>query len=416
MAFDIFPWGPMKRKTGTRDVRQNLMDMKDCGFTASCFIEPKDIPVCREVGLNPITFLFDTPDSFEVPENQWEFNMSTEGLPNITRLVQDKTATPEIIEKAMEQALSQVPEGPARVYIVDEPGASWMPRSNQMVEYVRKHRPELTPYINLFPNYAVCGAPDLSQLETDTFEEYLDAFCRIVPGMPISIDNYIVLASKEFRTPGGETIFYQNYIQVREACDKYGVEFHHIICSNQLRNYQPIPTFNNLLLQAMTSLAAGARSIAWYTYFGRAGYLWAPVDDNTDEDVRTPTWYLVREVNRRIQSLGSELSAMRYEGLYFTHPGDLKRAKNISECAPITRFVSDERCVIGLYRDGDEPVVFVVNGSLDHSTRIEAEIQGETPRVWSVEQGKYRAPILKTPYADPSPMWLAPGEAVILRR
>jgi len=291
MAFDIFPWGPMKRKTGTRDVRQNLMDMKDCGFTASRFIEPKDIPACREVGLNPITFLFDTPDSFEVPENQWEFNMSTEGLPNITRLVQDKTATPEIIEKAMEQALSQVPEGPARVYIVDEPGASWMPRSNQMVEYVRKHRPELTPYINLFPNYAVCGAPDLSQLETDTFEEYLDAFCRIVPGMPISIDNYIVLASKEFRTPGGETIFYQNYIQVREACDKYGVEFHHIICSNQLRNYQPIPTFNNLLLQAMTSLAAGARSIAWYTYFGRAGYLWAPVDDNTDDGSAKAHWY-----------------------------------------------------------------------------------------------------------------------------
>lgn len=406
----------MKRRTGTRDVRQNLMDIKECGFTASCFLEPKDIPICREVGLNPITFLFDTPDVVEIPEKQAEFCVSTDGLPSITRLVQDKTATPEIIEKAMEQALSQVPEGPARVYIVDEPGASWMPRANQMVEYVRKHRPDLTPYINLFPNYAVCGAPDLSQLETETFEEYLDTFCRVIPGMPVSIDNYMVLASKEFRNPAGETTFYQNYVQVREACDKYGVDFHHIICSNQLRNFQPIPTFSNLLIQAMTSLAAGARSVAWYTYFGRAGYLWAPVDDNTDEDVRTSTWYLLREVNRRLQSMGSVLADMRYEGMYFTHPGDIQRARSISECASITKFQSDERCVVGLYWDGDEPVVIVVNGNLERSTRIEVEIQGEKPQVWNVERGKFRAPILKTPFADPSPMWLAPGDAVILRK
>ena len=416
MAFEIFPWGPLKRKSGARDVEQALKDIKDCGFTGSCFLEPEDAEACRAAGLTPAYFLFDDTGTLAVPQDQGEFYLSSRGLPNVTRLAQDKGASPEIIDRVMKNALARAPKGPAKAYIVDEPGATWLPRVRQMVDCVRKYRPDLTPYVNLFPNYAVCGDPDISQLEAATFEDYLAAFCQAVPDLPVSIDNYMVFVSLEFQREGGEARFYQNYVQAREACDQYGREFHHIVCANQLRAFQPIPTFNNLLLQATTSLAAGARSVSWYTYFGRGGYLYAPVDDNTEKDVRTGTWYLVREVNRRLLSWGETLYPMAYEGLFFTHPDPIPRARSLRECAPVTRFEADENCVAGLYRDGNEPVVFLVNGSLSRSTRVKVEIEGRPPRVWSVEENAWREPILTDTNGKSSPLWLAPGDAVILRK
>ena len=418
MGFDIFPWGPMKRKSGERDVAQALSDMRACGFTGSCFVEPQYVPLCREAGLTPNVFLFDDTGlcpPTEAKRAAGEFYLSSTGLPNVCRLAADKAATPQIIDRVMKNALDRVPEGPARVFICDEPGAAWLPRVREMADCVRRYRSDLTPYVNLFPNYAVCGAPDLSQLETDSYEEYLDRFCREAPGLPVSIDNYMVFVSKEFRDEGLEAQFYLNYVQAREACDRYGVDFWHVICSNQLRSFQPIPTFANLLLQASTSLAAGARSVSWYTYFGRGGYLYAPVDDNTERDVRTGTWYLLREVNRRLLSWGGELGKMRYEGMYFTHPEGIPRARSIKECAPVTRFESDEPCVIGLYRDGEESVFFAVNGSLIRSTRLDVEIGGRAPRIWSAEENDWIRPLLTDTNGNTSPLWLAPGDAAMLR-
>ncbi len=415
MAFEIFPWGPMRRRAGERDQRAALQDIRDCGFTASGFLEPEDIPLCREVGLEPITFLFsDQPG--EVDENmESPFTTSRDGRLNITCLAKNKQATPEMIDTAMRQALAHVPAGPAKVYIVDEPGTTWMPRIQQMIECVRKYRPDLTPYVNLFPNYAVCGDPDISQLEAASFEEYLDAYCRTCPDMPVSIDNYLVTITGDFAEEGGEARYYQNYVQVREACDKYGVDFHHITGCVQLRHWQAVPTFENLLLQANTSLAAGARSVSWFSYYARGGYLYAPIDDNTDQDVHTPTWYLLREVNRRLLAMGNVLSHMPYEGLYFTHPGDIPRAHSVAECAAITHFESDERCVVGLYRDGDSPVAVVVNGSLERSTRVEVLLDGKQPQVFNVEQECFREPLLTNTHGQCSALWLAPGDAVILR-
>ena len=414
MAFEIFPWGPLRRYTGERDTYEALMDMKECGFTGSCFLEPEDGDACRAAGLAPTYFLFDETGAIS-PEGLDPFYLSRRGRANVTLLAKDKSATPQTIDAVMRAALARIPKGPAKVYISDEPGATWLPRVRQMADCVARYRSDLTPYINLFPNYAVCGDPDISQLETETFEEYLAAFCRAVPDMPVSIDNYMVFVSKEFSEHSGEARFYQNYVQVREACDRFHRDFHHVICSNQLRAFQPIPTFSNLLLQATTSLAAGARSVSWFTYFGRGGYLMAPVDDNTDRDVRTGTWYLLREVNRRLFSWGSAIFPMDYEGLYFTHPDAVPRAHALSECADITHFSADGPCVCGVYRDGGEPVVFVVNCSLQKSIRADIAIRGQKPMVWSVEEGKWREPILTTTQGSRSPMWIGAGDAVLMR-
>lgn len=418
MSFEIFPWGAMRRHSGVRNVEQSLRDIKDCGFTASCFLEPKDVPLCRSLGLDPISFLFtDRP----APAGTSEFRESTEGKLNATVLAYDKSMTREIIEAEIKAALAQLDEGHCKVYLVDEPGAESYQRIRYMADTVKKYRPDLDLYVNLFPNYAMCGKPEMSQLEADTYEKYLDRYGAMFPDIPLSVDNYQIIMGMDNQNPKSEHSYYLNLIQCREVCEKYGMPLHYVVNSNQLRTFLTLPTMSNLMLQAFTVLAAGARSLAWFTYFGRADYCYSPVDDNGSEDIRTPVWYLLREVNRRALSMGNELFKMQYKGMFFKDAMGLPRAKSIEECERIRSFTADKNCLVGLYEDEGDPVVVVVNMSLEHSTTFDISLGEGTLLWWSTEHNKYTEPLTKTGGLAPgatsasSPMWLAPGDAAILR-
>ena len=279
--FILFPWGPLHRvearadavdsageraigpavRAESRDCAQSLRDIAACGFNASCFIDPADLPACREAGLLANLYLY-TPDGR-----------------NVTFLSQKKDADAAEIDATMRQAIGTLGSDPdvLSFYIIDEPGASEFGRIGEMVKAVHRYAPGKLAYSNLFPNYAICGAPDLSQLETDTFEEYLDRFAATTQPDFVSLDNYLSFVSMDFEDKAMQAQYFLNFIQAQEVCKKYGLPFQHVVCSNQLRCYQVIPTHANLLFQAYTSLAAGAKAIGWYTYFGRGGYLYAPV-------------------------------------------------------------------------------------------------------------------------------------------
>ena len=417
MAFEIFPWGAMRRPKGERDVEQTLRDIKDCGFTGSCFIEPRDIPLCREIGLDPNTFIF-TEQKAKPGDNV--FCVSTDGRLNATLLIRDKSITKEELQAQVRSALSELDEKKSKVYIVDEPGAESYERIRWFADAIKEVRPDCDAYINLFPNYAICGKPDMSQLEADTYEEYLDRYCKIFPDVPMSVDNYEIIIGMDNQNKGDQFRYYLNLIQCREACDKYGLELHYVVNSNQLRDFLTPPTMNNLMLQAFTVLAAGARSLAWYMYFNWGGYFFAPVDDNGDEDIRTPVWYLLREVNRRALSMGNALYGMEYKGMYFSDTLGLPRSKNVSECSEIKSFSSDLPCMVGMYEDNGEPVAIVVNMSLERSTRFDISFGENRNVVWSTEYNKFTKPGCTLENSDgnvvrQSPMWLAAGEAVIIR-
>ena len=413
MAFEIFPWGGMRRKNGVRDVEQTLRDMKDCGFTASCFIEPKDIPLCREIGLDPITFIY---TDRVAPEGTHEFWASSDGKLNATLLIKQKDITKQQLQSEVKRALSALDEGHCKVYIVDEPGRGSFERIRWFADAVKEARPDLALYVNLFPNYAVCGQPDMSQLETQTYEEYLDAYCRMLPDIPLSVDNYEIIMSMDNQRIEQQRGYYLNLIQCREACDKYGVELHYVVNSNQLRTYLTIPTMPNLMLQAFTVLAAGARCLSWFLYFSR-GYCYPAVDDTGEEDIRTPIWYLIKEVNRRALSMGNELYRMHFRGMYFSDTLGIPRAESVDVCEKIRSFHSDLPCMIGMYEDDGEPVAIVVNMSLEHSTRFDISFGNCDNVVYNTEHDRYLKPVLqgKVDPTDLSPMWLAPGDAVIIR-
>ncbi len=107
----------------------------------------------------------------------------------------------------------------------------------------------------------------MSQLEVETYEEYLERFATEVQPDFISIDNYYVNISDNFKDPKGRISFFSNMVQAREVCDKYDIPFQYVVCCNQLRHWQTIPTHGNLALQGFASLAAGARAISWFFVF-----------------------------------------------------------------------------------------------------------------------------------------------------
>ena len=397
--FILFPWGMISRE-GER-AKKLLEGIKECGFNASCFVPESEFDTCRELGLE----IYYTPDR----------EHSAERSTNHEKLLADPNATEEDMRKAMYAILENIPSDVRSIYLNDEPGTTLFPKLGVMTQCVREKAPWVEAYINLFPNYAVCGAPNLSQLEAANYEEYLERFATEVKPDAISLDNYRVIISENFKAKGGRENYFNNMLQAREVCDKYDIPFQFIACCNQLRDWLTIPTFANLAFQAYTALAAGAKVFSWFLYFSRGGYLYAPIDDTTGEDIVTPTWYLLREVNRRILPIGEALFDMEYKGMYFTKPEGLKNARDISECGAIRSFSADEECMVGHFVDKDgRDAVLVVNCSLQNSTRVNIDL-GTSLESYSTERIGWFKPLLTNKGGKTSPIWLEPGCGILLR-
>ena len=408
--FILFPWGGLNHMG--EEAREELQSIADCGFNASCFVTPKEYDICRELGLM----------IYAVPASDQVFNEGS--YRNVQTLIAEmneegkwfgKEFDEAEVRAVMHEKLKDLPKDVKAVYLNDEPGTSLYPGLKVLADCVRKEAPGVEPYINLFPNYAVCGAPNLSQLEAGTYEEYLDRFAAEVQPDSVSLDNYQVFVSSDFSTPGSQESYFLNLLQAQDTCKKYGLPFQHVICCNQLRHWQTPPSPAKLAFQAYTSLAAGAKVISWFLYFGRGGYLMAPVDDNTGKNVRTPTWYMLREINRQILPLGEALHPMTFLDMYFTHPAGIKGAKSVAECPALQGFESDTPCMIGHFRDTDGgDVRVVVNTSLEKSTRITPAVDG-TVLEYAADRGGFAAPILTNRGGSVSPMWLTAGSGAVLK-
>src|SRR5205814_5722787 len=126
-------------------------------------------------------------------------------------------------------------------------------------------------YINLFQDYATLGAPDISQLGTSNYSEYLERFVSEVKPQVLSYDNYSIQYSDDLKKADVGASYFRNLLEVRRIGKKYRLPCLQIVASNQLRRGHTIPSPANLLLQAYTTLAAGYRGVTWYTYSSR-GY------------------------------------------------------------------------------------------------------------------------------------------------
>jgi len=276
------------------------------------------------------------------------------------------------------------------------------------VAEVKRLAPGKLAYINLFPNYATLGAPDLSQLETPTYHEYLERFVSEVKPQFISYDNYQVQFSDDLKTPRGAGLYFTNLLEVRNVAQEHDLPFWNIVSSNQIRPRTVVPSPANLLFQAYTTLAAGGRGLTWYTYYDR-GYHDAPIDDVAHS--RTVSWSYLKMVNEQVKTLGPRMVRLKSTGVYFTAPPPANGLPALPGKI-VSAVTCESPIMVGEFsgEDGSGDAVMVVNLSLERSAKLDLNLADKThkPQLVSPVDGSL------APLPADHPLWLAAGQGALI--
>lgn len=390
--YPILPWDRLNGWDGKTVRRSGLKGIADCNFTMAGFVSPQDLPACEQLGLAAIMF----NDELASAAYRW-VDCSADEIDDIIR-----------------RWVEKVGKSPAvyGYYIVDEPGSQDFHALGLAVAALKKYAPDKLAYINLFPNYASMGAPGESQLGTTTYEEHLERFVTEVKPPFISYDSYQVQYSHDMREPDKIFSYYQNLLQVRAVAQRYDLPFWQIVSPMQIFDHTMPPSPATLLLQAYTTLAAGGRSVGWFTYFSY-GSAYAPIDL---EGNKTWIWYYLAETNRQLKLLGPLMNRLVSKGVYFT---GLQQMDPILAELPtlpggfIEQTESDMPLMVGEFTDSEQRLyVMLVNLSAERTGRINASWQAAfgTPEAYSVGDGAFHA------LPANQPMWLVAGQGVLLRR
>jgi len=390
--FPILPWDPQHGWDGQVVRRHGLESIAACGFTLAGFVQSRDLPACERLGLRGIYLDEVQP---RVTTAHWN-EMSDDAIDATVRRWVDSTDGSDAVYG---------------YYLGDEPGAMDFPGLARAVEAVKRHAPAKLAYINLFPDYATIGthdlATDLSQLQTDSYREYLERFVREVRPQFISWDNYMVQFSQDMRETESARSFYQNLLEVREVAFAHDLPFWQIVSSNQIRPFTTIPSMANMLLQAYATLAAGGASVGWYTYYSR-GYGYAPIDGDGQ---RTATWHYLAEVNRQLKELGPIMNRLRSVDVRFSGGGPVPGLPSLPG-KTVQSAACAEPLMIGCFVDDKgTDYALVVNTSLERSAKFRL---GLTPGRGVEARFGTAAGTFAAMEADEE-RWLTAGEGVLLR-
>jgi len=390
--FPILPWSPYHGwwKPFVLQRTNGLESIADCQFNMAGFVWPEDLRRCEKLGLGAI--LLPAAEDVISPgyRREWK-KLSDEEIDRRVR---------EIVRAA---GRNRAVKG---YYIMDEPGVTDFPALGKAVAAVKKHAPGKLAYINLFPNYATLGAPNMSQLGTPNYTEYLERFVAEVQPQVISYDNYMVQYSEDLKDPAKAASYYRNLLEVRRVALAHGLPYLNIVSANQIRPVTPIPSPANLQFQAYTTLAAGYRGVTWYNYFG-PGYKYTPIDP---AGRKTLTWVYLRDVNSQVAALAPVMSRLTSTGVFFTAPAPVNGLPLLP--GGLVEAVSCPTPVmIGEFRhaNGDD-YIMVVNLSLERSARFTFQTTQprKTIQIVSSVDGSL------SPFDQKDGLWLTAGQGALL--
>ncbi|MDR1170995.1 MAG: DUF4998 domain-containing protein [Bacteroidales bacterium] len=154
-------------------------------------------------------------------------------------------------------------------------------------------------YVVLFPNYA-----NAVQLGTGVnaevictkaeYEAYVRQYMQMVSPPFLCFDHFGVRENNGRRTVWER--YYENLEIIADEAKKANIPFWGYALSSSIAGF-PIPTLADLRLQMYSNLAYGAQGLNYYAYWN--GGAQPPVADG----VKTPTYYVVQEMNREIKTL-----------------------------------------------------------------------------------------------------------------
>jgi hypothetical protein len=382
--FPVLPWGsPSDEKVS---VEQGLRSIAECNFTMAGFVRPQDLPLCEELGLAALVRIGGVGGAAG-----WQ------------------KMSPEEIDATVRKTIEKAGDSKALMgfYLCDEPGAEAFAALGMAVQAVKKYAPGKLAYINLFPDYATIGAPDISQLDTESYTEYLERYVAEVKPQLISYDNYQVQYSNDLRDIARAASYYANLMEVRRVALEHGIPFWNIVSSNQIRPFTTIPSPANMLFQAYTTLAAGGRGVSWYTYL-KYGYGYSPLDGAGN---KTPTWRYLQMVNHHLTIVGPVMNRLTSTGVFFTSPAPVESLP-VLPGKTVMDAVCDEPVMVGEFEDASgRPYAMVVNLSLERSAKIVLRLRdGLTKREsLSPEDGRW------LPVDPEAGVWAVAGQGVLFQ-
>ena len=351
-----------------------LKKMKDCGLTVAGFVAPKTLDACQAAGLKAIV------SDKRVAGYDWT------------------AVKPEIARSNVTSLIAEVGKHPAvyGYYLRDEPGANFFPGLAHVAEVIHELAPDKWAYINLFPDYA-----ENWQLQATNYQDYLERFVNTVHPTTLSYDNYAIMDDGGLRQN-----FWSILVAMRTVAVKYHLPFWNIVLSVAHFSYRE-PSAADLRFEVYSSLAYGARGIAYFTYFASetGNYRMAPIDQFGHE---TATWDYMRSVNLQVQKLAPTLLQLTSDEVY--HFGGVPAGSH----GPSTNSLvtgSDGQILVGdfTHRDGTR-YVLLVNKDMLKSIPGWPKFRHAPAKVEKVSQysGNLSA-------YEGENIWLAPGAGVLLK-
>jgi hypothetical protein len=291
-------------------------------------------------------------------------------------------------------------------YLRDEPHAALMPGLAKVAAILREAMPDKWPYVNLFPSRV-----STERVGVATYEEYVKLLVDTIRQPFISYDNYSLV--------GGEMLdyFWENLEIIRKISLEKKVPFWNCILANAHFNYME-PSDATFNLQVYGTLAYGGRGIQYFTYYSPqiGNYRLGAIDQFGD---RTPTWHMLRRINKQLHALAPTILKLRSTGVYH-HPEPPPQARPLSESRLVERIEMVQRYVtppvagrflIGEFEDQQgRPYLMLVNKDLRHSFRFTIQLRqpGRTLIHISPYSGK------EEPFGREMD-WLAPGAGTLFR-
>lgn len=351
-----------------------LKEMRECGITVAGFVPPAALDNCQAAGLRAIVA------DPRVGGYDWA------------------SVDPVAAREKVKELVAEVRHHPAvfGYYLRDEPSAAWFPGLAAVSGAVKEFHPGVWPYINLFPNYA-----HPSQLGAANYDEYVEKFVEVCGPPILSYDHYAI-------TEGGGLgdKYFANLKSMRRAALKHKLPFWNIVLANACLNFREV-SLTDFRFQAYTSLAYGARGLAYFKYFsGQVGNFRAgPIDQFGH---KTPTWDSMRFVNLQIDKLAPTLLKLTSDQVY--HFGDMPTGATGPTDKCLVKAIAGPMLVGDFTHEDGSRYMMVVNKDFAGSFACHPQFHAPPSKLEMVSP--YTGALL--PY-EGEQCWLAPGQGVLLK-
>lgn len=351
-----------------------LRKMHECGFTVAGFVPPAALDNCNAAGLKAVV------SDPRVGGYDWT------------------KVDPVVAVARVAELVAEVRDHPAvfGYYLRDEPTTSFFPGLAIVSAEIKRLHPGAWPYINLFPNYATAG-----QLGAPTYDAYLEQFVDVCGPTILSYDHYALMEGGGLRDG-----YFSNLEAMRRAAQQHQSPFWNIVLAASHFNYREV-TPADLRFQAYTTLAYGARGLAWFKYFTPAvgNFRGGPIDQFGNP---TPTWSAMQNVNLQIAKLAPTLLKLSSARVY--HFGTIPAGCTGPPDTSFVKAIGGPMLVGDFTHDDGTQYVMVVNKDFSSSVVCAPQFRETVKKI-----------DLVSPYTgqltsfDGEQVWLAPGQGALLR-